>query len=91
MVVAVGWLLELAVLVDVKRWKELVDVMVSEFEKGTAVLAREEALSGIYGRRPLRRVGSSSGAVIAMARTRRARRNAVLERIILLPKHNRMA
>jgi hypothetical protein len=33
MVVAVGWLLELAVLVDVKRWKELVDVMVSEFEK----------------------------------------------------------
>ena len=76
---------------DVKGRNELVDVIASEFEKGLRVLVREEALGGIYGRRPLRRVGSSSGAVIAITRTRTARRNAVLERIILLPKHNRMA
>jgi hypothetical protein len=89
--VAVGCLELWLEALDVKVRKEVNDVIASEFEEGMAVLAREEALSGIYGRRPLRRVGSSSGAVIAMARTRRARRNAVLERIILLPKHNRMA
>jgi hypothetical protein len=56
-----------------------VGVIVSE---GTTDLARE-ALSGIYARRRLVRVGSSSGAVMAMARTRRARRNAVLVRIVV--------
>jgi surfactin synthase thioesterase subunit len=66
------------VLEDVKVRKG-VGVIVSE---GVTDLARE-ALSGIYARRPLARVGSSSGAVMAMARTRRARRNAVFVRIII--------
>lgn len=84
---AVGWglELELAVLVDVKGWEGVVvDVIACELEKGMAVLARDED-NGLYTctrwRRPLRSVGSS-GAVIAMARTRRAKRNAVLVRII---------
>jgi hypothetical protein len=62
-------------LVEVKDRK---GVFASELEKGMAALARE-TLNGLYT--PRSRVGSS-GAVIAMARTRRARRNAVFVRII---------
>jgi hypothetical protein len=69
-IVVVGLLL-----VEVKDRK---GVFARELENGMAALARE-TLNGLYT--PLRRVGSS-GAVIAMARTRRARRNAVLVRII---------
>jgi hypothetical protein len=81
MLEAIAALLLLLLLVDVKGWKEAVDVIVGELKKGTAVLAR-----GLYvftrKRRPLSSAGSS-GAVIAIARTRRARRNiAVFVRII---------
>jgi hypothetical protein len=68
-------------LVDVKgRDGEVVAVTTGEFEKGMAVLAGE-TVNGTRRRRPLSKVGSS-GAVIAMARTRRARRSALLVRII---------
>jgi hypothetical protein len=85
MLAAIGAVGCLLLLVDVKGREGLVDdVIASELEKGMAVLARDED-NGLYTctrwHRPLRSVGSS-GAVIAMARTRRARRNAVLVRII---------
>jgi hypothetical protein len=92
MLAAIGAVGCLLLLVDVKGREGLVDdVIASELEKGMAVLARDED-NGLYTctrwRRPLRSVGSS-GAVIAMARTRRARRNAVLVRIIA--KHKGLA
>jgi len=76
----VGCLLLLLVVLpeDVKVRRGVVDVIVKEIDEGMTVLVAREALSGLYARRPL----SSSGAVIAMARTRRARRTAVFVRII---------
>lgn len=96
-VVVGGWISSLLV-VDVKGREGVFGgvIVSSEFEGWLAVLARE-AVNGLMlyarRRRPLRSAGSSSGAVIAMARTRIARRNAVFVRITFLSvaKHNRMA
>jgi hypothetical protein len=91
MLAAIGAVGCLLLLVDVKGRERLGDVIASELEKRMAVLARDED-NGLYTctrwRRPLRSVGSS-GAVIAMARTRRAKRNAVLVRIVA--KHKGLA
>jgi hypothetical protein len=65
-------------LVDEKGRERVVEVIASEFDERIAVLAREgvNELLCSRRRRPLSSVGSS-GAAIAIARTRRARRNAV--------------
>jgi len=82
--VAVGWLF-LLMLLDVKGREGVFDVAVSdELDNGMAVLAREAVNPVLCSRRrrPLSSVGSS-GAVIAMARTRSARRSSAgLVRII---------
>ena len=86
MVVVVLWLsLEGLLLVDVKcRYGVVIGVTTGEVDNGMAVVLAREAVNGLLytrRRRPLSKVGSS-GADIAMARTRRAMRSAVLARII---------
>ena len=77
--------LEGLLLVDVKgRDGVVVGVTTGEVENGMAAVLAREAVNGLLytrRRRPLSKVGSS-GADIAMARTRRAGRSVVLARII---------